>query len=92
MNGLFGNLQMAAPQPVHPDVAAAMGDQPTAAYAPLPNNGNPMSAQQQATSQWLEQNPSPEVDAMNAAVQAKMKYSVGNPTLDKYINMFLADD
>lgn len=32
-----------------------------------------------------------EIDAMNAAVQQKLKYSVGNPTVDKYINIFLGE-
>lgn len=94
MNGLFGKLQMSAPQPVAPDVAAAMGDQPTSAYQPLPApvttptavtppptapvDPNAMSPEQQAASEWL-------------AKQSQPKYSVGDPHLDKYINMFLGN-
>lgn len=81
MNGLFGKLQMSPPQAVHPDVAAAMGQEMgtppiTPPPQPVPQAMDPQQA---------------EIEAMNAlaAQQQKPKYSVGVPQLDKYINMFL---
>jgi len=90
MNGLFGNLQMSKGQPVHPDVAAAMGagmghpvQEPGMGNGPPPQQAatpNAMSPDQQALNDWLAQ--------QEQAKQAP-KYSVGDLNLDKYINMFL---
>lgn len=85
MNGLFGNLHAAPTFPVHPDIAAAdpLQPQPNAPVqqAPQlpPGTPAPMSAEQQATSAWLAQQEQ----------QPKYKYSVGDPHIDKYLNMFL---
>ncbi len=89
MNGLFGKLQMSAPQALAPDVAAAMGGelppqpvqappQPMAA-PPAQNMPQAMSPEQSATSAWLQQQ------------QPQYKYSVGDPHVDKYINMFIGN-
>lgn len=94
MNGLFGvpqNMNPVPQQPMHPDVAAAMGDQPTSAYQnpvappPVPQaDPNAMSADQQALNNWLAQQ-----DQAKQQEQPKQKYTVGDPHLDKYINMFI---
>lgn len=86
MNGLFGNLHAGPSAPVHPDIAAADPLQPQpqfqaqpAAQAPQQQPGA-ISPQQQATSAWL---------AQQEQQQPNYKYSVGNPLVDKYLNMFL---
>lgn len=96
MNGLFGvpqNMNPVPQQPMHPDVAAAMGNQPTSAYPQQPGMGNggmpqaapvdpnAMSPEQQALNDWMAQ--------QEKAKQPAPKYTVGDPNLDKYINMFL---
>lgn len=98
MGGLFEvpqNMNPVPQQAMHPDVAAAMGTQPTSAYAPAPApaqaapqaDPNAMSPDQQALNAWLAQ----QEQAKQAQQQqeVKPKYSVGDPHLDKYINMFL---
>ena len=92
MNGLFGNLQMNAGQPVHPDVAGAMGPgmgappPVQAAPPPVQTDPNAMSPDQQALNAWLAQQ---EQAKQQQQEQPKYKHTVGDPNLDKYINMFL---
>ena len=96
MNGLFGNIQMNHGQPVAPDVAAAMGPGMSANVAPPPQqeaqaapaDPNAMSADQQALNAWLAQQ---EQAKQQQATQPAPKYSVGDPHLDKYINMFIGN-
>lgn len=103
MNGLFGNVQMNNGQPVHPDVAAAMGagmghpvQEPGMGNGGMPPpppppqqaaTPNAMSPDQQALSEWLAQQEQAKQAQQEQA--SKPKYSVGDPNLDKYINMFL---
>lgn len=92
MNGLFGVVQNMNPvpqQPMHPDVAAAIGDQPnpvTPPPAPQADHPKAMSADQQALNDWLAQQ---EQAKQQQQAQPAPKYSVGDPYLDKYINMFI---
>lgn len=84
MNGLFGNLHAGPSAPVHPDIAAADPLQPQPQFqaqpvAQAPSSPGAVSPQQQATSAWLAQQEQ----------QPTYKYSVGNPLVDKYLNMFL---
>lgn len=89
MNGLFGQQQI----PPDMSVMYPQGKPQIQVPAGMPMNpGMPPQMPQGIQASAPQMNPQQaEEDAMNALAQQqqKPKYSIGDPIVDKYINMFL---
>jgi hypothetical protein len=83
MPGLFDppNTQQYVPPPSQQQITGAMNTMA------LQGSALPIQPQQQPPTDAQT------VDAMNALaqLQQKPKYSIGNPLIDRYINMFIGD-